>query len=782
MGNAQIYQQMNRAIDATWIWTAGDYRVDVQAGWFRRTLVSDGSAGELEFHLTADTRYRAWWNGRLLGRGPHCGDLGHWHYDTYRVSPVRGENCLAVEVLFQGQYEALKFPWLRPALLCWSENPATSALLTSGKAWKCLASPAHSPHPATSQKIMPGYTSLGAFEDIDGRKIPAGWTKAGFDVSTWAPATELAIHPHRRDETGVQENSWDLVPTPLPRLTEEIQPWRAVLRAGSIGSPAKPSDPLWQGGIEIPSPAIPPYDPQTGEVSWEPDGPAFFIIDAGEMTTAFVELDVQGPSDTTVTLWYSECLSDKLVKGRRDETGQGTVEGYFDRYRLRDGRQTYEPFHWRPFRFLKVEVDGSCRVRSLRLRRCTYPGEVIAKFESGEPLLEKIWDVSWRTAQLCAHDAHDDCPYYEQLPYIGDLRLHGPIGLMLTGDHRLLERSIRFYSWARRDDGMIFTRYPSRIPQIIPPFAHMWIMLVEDYYQMTGNAAFVAEMFPVIESILAWFEARGDEADILVRPFPYWNFTDWSIPQDEGKEINAGNRASLIMFYLGALRSAATLAGVCGQTPTHHEKAVRLSATIKEKLWDAKEGLFKDDTRGGTTAVHQTILGILYDVLSPEDSVKAFDRVLARTDIAQPTIPFTYYLFRAASKLGRYKDVWPRLSLWKDMLNIGATTWFEMPEPTRSDCHAWSSWIARDFLTEILGIQPLEPGFKKILVRPQTGFLINASGGMPTPLGFVRVAWNSSNGKFRAEVELPAESGGGLFVFPDGRTSALKPGINSMQT
>lgn len=353
---------------------------------------------------------------------------------------------------------------------------------------------------------------------------------------------------------------------------------------------------------------------------------------------------------------------------------------------------------------------------------------------------------------------------------------------MFTGDHRLLERSIRFYSWARRDDGIIFTRYPSRIPQIIPPFALIWIMLVEDYYQMTGNAAFVAEMLPVIEGILAWMEAREDEADILLRPFPYWNFTDWSIPQDEGKEDNAGNRASLIMFYLGALRSASVLAGVCGQTQSHHEKAVRLSGAIKEKLWDAETGLFKDDTRGGTTAVHQTILGILYDVLSAEDSVKAFDQVLTRTDIAQPTIPFTYYLFRAASKLGRYKDAWPRLSLWKDMLNIGATTWFEMPEPTRSDCHAWSSWIARDFLTEILGIRPLEPGFQKILVRPQTGFLKNASGGMPIPSGFVRVEWNSSDGQFRAEVELPAGSGGGLFVFPDGRTSILKPGTNSLKT
>ncbi|MEI6033049.1 MAG: family 78 glycoside hydrolase catalytic domain [Verrucomicrobiae bacterium] len=767
-------------IEAKWIWTASDYRVDVQAGWFRRSFVWAGAETEWSFHLTADTRYRVWWNGQLIGRGPNCGDLGHWHYETYAVSPVPGTNCLAVEVLFQGQYEALKLPWLRPALLCWSEDAPTNALLATGKSWRCQASSAHAPRPATSQEILPGYTSLGAFEDIDGRKIPAGWMRRAFEDSSWTPATELPIRPHRRDETGVQENSWDLIPSTLPRMTEDRQRWREVIRAGTITPRVAP--PLWQGGLELPALEIPPHDPQTGGISWKPAGPEFFIVDVGEMTTAYVELDVQGPSETTVTLRYSESLSRDLVKGRRDETGDGTVEGYFDRYRLRDGRQTYEPFHWRPFRFIKIEVDGPCQVHGLRLRRCTYPGDVIAKFDSEDPILHQIWDVSWRTAQLCAHDAHDDCPYYEQLPYIGDLRLHGPIGLMFTGDHRLLERSIRFYSWARRDDGILITRYPSRVPQIIPPFALIWIMLVEDYFEMTGNAGFVAEMFPAVEGILAWMQAREDESDILVRPFPYWNFTDWSLPQDEGKETNAGNRASLMMFYLGALRSASTLAKVCGRNSSPiEEKAARLSGSIKDKLWDQSLGLFQDDTRGGTLAVHQTILGILYDVLSPEESHRAFDQVIARTDLAQPTIPFTYHLFRAASKLGRYAEVWPRLSLWREMLDLRATTWFEMPEPTRSDCHAWSSWIARDFLTEILGIQPLEPGFRKILIRPQTGILQQASGGMPTPVGYVHVAWKFLGGQFRAEVDLPAGCDGSLLVFPSGKEVRLAPGLHSYE-
>ncbi len=764
------------SIEAKWIWTEDTYRADVQAAWFRRAFDAGASDAPWTIHLTADTRYRAWWNGELLGRGPSCGDIGHWGYDTYKLEARSGLNVLAVEVLFQGQYELLKLPWLRPAMLCWSDAPDTNLLFASGARWKCLASEAHSPHPPVSQRILPGYTSVGAFEVIDGRKLPAGWTSAAFDDSAWKPAAELGIRPHRRDETGVQENSWELVPPTIPILTREPRGWRAALRCGAAGDSSDDA-PLWQGRPEGALCDPPPFDPATGAMDWRTKGPAFLILDAGEMTTAFVALDVEGGEGTTVTMRYAESLSEGLRKSRRDERGTGTVEGYFDRYTLRAGPQTYEPFHWRPFRFLKIETDGPCRVRGLSMHRCTYPGDVAASFESSDPLLAKIWDTSWRTAQLCAHDAHDDCPYYEQLPYIGDLRLHGPLGMMLTGDRRLIERSIRFYSWARRPDGMIVTRYPARIPQIIPPFALIWIMLVEDFYRMTGDAGFVAEMWPTIVGILDWFKAREVPGDILARPFPYWNFTDWSLPQDEGREINAGNRASLILFYLGARRAAAALATAAGKDGVPlADSAEKLRRTIRGALLDKNRPLLKDDTGGGITATHQTILGILYGVFTENEAPKALDAVLAGTDLAQPTVPFLYYLFRAASRLGKYNKVWPKISLWKDMLDLGATTWFEMPEPTRSDCHAWSSWIARDLLTEVLGIQPLEPGYRTVMVRPQPANLSHASGGMPVPGGHVRVSWKTEGATMRAEVCLDGACRGGVFVAPDGEKFPLGPG------
>ena len=37
----------------------------------------------------------------------------------------------------------------------------------------------------------------------------------------------------------------------------------------------------------------------------------------------------------------------------------------------------------------------------------------------------------------------------------------------------------------------------------------------------------------------------------------------------------------------------------------------------------------------------------------------------------------------------------------------------------RSDCHAWSAIMIYEFCTEIAGIQPLAPGFGKVLFSPR---------------------------------------------------------------
>ena len=47
-----------------------------------------------------------------------------------------------------------------------------------------------------------------------------------------------------------------------------------------------------------------------------------------------------------------------------------------------------------------------------------------------------------------------------------------------------------------------------------------------------------------------------------------------------------------------------------------------------------------------------------------------------------------------------------RMSLWLNLKTLGCKTMLEMPEPSRSDCHAWAAHPVYHYLASILGIRP----------------------------------------------------------------------------
>lgn len=97
--------------------------------------------------------------------------------------------------------------------------------------------------------------------------------------------------------------------------------------------------------------------------------------------------------------------------------------------------------------------------------------------------------------------------------------------------------------------------------------------------------------------------------------------------------------------------------------------------------------------------------------------------------------------------------------------------------PGRSDCHAWSSWVAADFLTCVLGVKPVRPGFAEILIKPQPGSYQFARGSIPTPVGEVKVEWHRQPDSDRLCLKASVPRGVATRVeLPDGRARAFAEG------
>jgi alpha-L-rhamnosidase len=66
-----------------------------------------------------------------------------------------------------------------------------------------------------------------------------------------------------------------------------------------------------------------------------------------------------------------------------------------------------------------------------------YPFRERAGVEASDPVIARIWETGTRTARMNAHETYMDCPYWEQLQYIGDTRIQALISYVEFGDDRL---------------------------------------------------------------------------------------------------------------------------------------------------------------------------------------------------------------------------------------------------------------------------------------------------------------------------------------------------------
>jgi hypothetical protein len=73
------------------------------------------------------------------------------------------------------------------------------------------------------------------------------------------------------------------------------------------------------------------------------------------------------------------------------------------------------------------------------------------------------------------------------------------------------------------------------------------------------------------------------------------------------------------------------------------------------------------------------------------------------------------------------------------MIEAGLSTFAETPEPTRSDCHAWSAHPILGFFQIVAGVTSTAPGWKKARIMPHPGSLRRFNARIAHPDGELSV-------------------------------------------
>ncbi|MGI4788743.1 MAG: family 78 glycoside hydrolase catalytic domain [Janthinobacterium lividum] len=708
-------------LEARWIWTS--YAKDTSWAVRRfRARFSLTEAQSIRLFVCADSRYALFCDGQRLGRGPARADVRHQMYDSYCIELEPGIHTLAAVVLaYGGESSPIAEMHDRGAFLCEVHGATGGVLAATGRAdeWRVLTDTSVQPALLTQQE---GYYGIGPSETVDGTCFPHGWEQPHFEDHDWASPVPVALAwPHeQRVDSADPGGRWRLLPRDIPFP-------RDLARRFS-----------------------PEFAPVTVAAHSRYEG----IVTPGEYVSGFPQLGVEGGLGSVVTLTYAEALTENGKKGIRDE---GTdVSGFSDTYICGGGCETYTPLHWRAFRFVKITVvTGSTPlvVSALSYRQTGYPWQYKAAFlvENGPVELPAVLETDFRTLSCCTDETFMDCPYYEQLQYVGDTRLQALLSYVTTGDTRLGARAVRLFDWSRLPEGLTQSRYPSRMEQIIPPFSLLWILMAEDLARYAPHeAAAVQGCLPGCRAVLEWFARRVDTAQgVLPGALPWWNFVDWAPGFVDGAPppFAAGRPcATLNLQYLAALQACARLHGETDGLPWQ-KQAEELSAAISRVFWDADRNLLRE---GGVAegelwadTQHAQAWGILTGVVPPPAVQAVCDSLHTNLQLTPATYYHLFYVVEALAKAGRLESLWTHwLTPWQDALKMHLSTWPEQPEPTRSDCHAWSAWPTYALLTHVLGVQPAgtEEG-SRYTVSPQrvTGW-DRVKGLVPLPGGAVQVA------------------------------------------
>ena len=325
----------------------------------------------------------------------------------------------------------------------------------------------------------------------------------------------------------------------------------------------------------------------------------------------------------------------------------------------------------------------------------------------------------------------------------------------------------------------------------------LWGLQCWDHWLHGGNTDDLRENYGYLARMFRHCRLLTNERGLLDIPGA-WNLIEWGATDlSPYGEVTANN-----VLLVRCLRAAADMAGALGlrdEAKAHAAEAAERQAAIGRLCWNEERQAYVDTVRdewayrryaelcrarawpilpwekyrGCLRVSEQTnTLAALCDCVPPE-RLAAVRRIIRRVETGHfvPSSPagrslgppsereapggivavgspfFLFFTLDALFRLGEGRlavDVMRRE--WGKMADMGFRTCPETFGWPRSAAHAWSAAPAVYLPTRVLGIRPLDPGFRTFCVDPCPRELEWARGSVATPYGPIHASWKRSAG------------------------------------
>ena len=439
-------------------------------------------------------------------------------------------------------------------------------------------------------------------------------------------------------------------------------------------------------------------------------------------------------------------------------------------------------------RFSLDSTNGVVEIRNFRLvnDKVHSEGERTGWFRCSDARLGHLWEASVRTCELSAipsYTATHVSPPVVTLPYLADGAKRDR--LVWSGDLWFAERSY-FYGF-RPDapylrgsiDMLAANQTPegyiqaSPWPEQPPPKAGEWgpfgsdefacwfVPVMQDYYLHTADAETVRKHWPKVVKLMSY---------LALHQRPDGIFEQRKETSKHAAGLVFGGTSLHHRSYMNILLwktyiDASYLADVvCAkeECSAYRSSAERLAASIRRVFW--KDGFFalsEEDTSFGFEA---NALALATRFATKVEAAKVMPR-LTRTDHGK----FQQLAARGKFEYGDAKGGLKALEdhNWYKLLRQGwnkpdwqgvrlTTECMEMIRNGWGDEAHPDTCVASLYTNYVLGITPIEPGFKVFRFDPlATDLIDSASGEVPTPHGVIKASWWHEGGKLHWKLLAP---------------------------
>jgi alpha-L-rhamnosidase len=758
-GNTWAADSLGAQLTGAMIWAAETPAAKgyLHAG-FRREFEIPAVPQTAALHIFAYTRYQLFINGEYVGRGPSRFQNQRPEYDSWNIrAKLRaGRNVIAALVHRDNpsgrvMHHAPGFT----ARLEMLRTDGTKQVVATDAAWQGFLEPAYGPQPDAWASFP---------ENIDARRSPGDWTARDFPASSLPTAAPL---------TTSDATVWPaLAPRSIPLLRETSLSFACEMKGRGA---------------------------RKGEL-FVLEKDAELLVALPRVAQAYHVLDIE--ADAGAIIETTPLLPEN-------------VKLHASRYVTRAGRQRWIGGDTWAVKTLSVRlVEGRAAVRVSRMVEVLYPFDIVGAFSSSDPMLDRVWAICVRSQQLLSEDAYVDCAERERAEWndcdppafeVTRVAFAGPGdgGQPRWADPRLLAALLRRTALTQRADGMLKAHTCSErwdLHAIIEDRACDWVEGLRKYYEATGDATLVRELWPQLTRLLDWFLARRTERGLVrAREWIVWD-NPMSYATCEGTANNA--------FVQRALVDAAWLAGQLGDEASAKKwsnAAAALYAAFNAHLWNDREGayaagwgapellpndrLFKRAVplKFKDNLVEPTLHANLFALDRGLVPAARRDRVVAWTlahagQIKQfMTRHFYFKLLYGLDSPAHDLTVLAQLRTWRIMATSPWQTTWELPDGG-SKAHVYGTLAAHTLSAYVLGVRREAPvGARRIIIQPHLGDLAHASGIVVTEFGPVPVSWKVAGRTLAFSFTLPAGVTAVVFL-PAGPAGAVTLGGHTATT